>query len=68
MVHPQVVDGEDGFHIWTPVMNMLNKQSQTANKSGPSIWWFDEGAKKTLTINNWHVTKCYTGLQDLWLL
>jgi hypothetical protein len=34
MARPQVVGGGDGLQIWRVAANILNKQSQTANK-----WW-----------------------------
>jgi len=36
MVHPQVVDGEEDLQVWRVAANMLNKQSQTANKGWSS--------------------------------
>jgi hypothetical protein len=35
MVHPQVADRGDGLQIWRVAANILNKQSQIANR-GPS--------------------------------
>jgi hypothetical protein len=32
MVCPQVVDGGDGLKIWRVAVNILSKQSQTADK------------------------------------
>jgi hypothetical protein len=32
MVRPQVVDGGDGLQIWRAAVNILNKQSRTADK------------------------------------
>jgi hypothetical protein len=33
MARPQVVDGGDGLQIWKAAANILNKQSQAADKS-----------------------------------
>jgi len=32
MARPQVADGRDGLQIWRVAINILNKQSRTANK------------------------------------
>jgi hypothetical protein len=32
MARPQVADGGDGLQIWRVAANILNKQSQTADK------------------------------------
>jgi hypothetical protein len=38
MAHPHVADGEDSLQIWKVVVNILSKQSQTANKEwSPSL-------------------------------
>jgi hypothetical protein len=36
MVWPQVVDGGDGLQIWRIAVNILNKQSWTAERGWPS--------------------------------
>jgi hypothetical protein len=44
MVCPQVVYGRDGLQIWRIAANILNKQSQTADKGsrgGPPAWGLD---------------------------
>ena len=33
MARPQVADGEDGLEIWRVAVDMLNKQSPTANRA-----------------------------------
>jgi hypothetical protein len=38
MARPRVADGGDILHIWTVVANMLNRQSQRADKGGPPAW------------------------------
>jgi hypothetical protein len=37
MARPQVADGGDGLQIWRVAANILNKQSQTADKGWSSI-------------------------------
>jgi hypothetical protein len=34
MAHPKVVDAEDGLQMWWVAVNILNRQSWTANRSG----------------------------------
>jgi hypothetical protein len=36
MARPQVADGGDGLQIWRVAANILNKQSQTADKGWSS--------------------------------
>jgi len=36
MVSPQIADGVDGLQIWRVAVNILNKQSQTAEKGRSS--------------------------------
>jgi hypothetical protein len=36
MVSPEIADGEDGLQIWRVAVNILNKQSQTADKGWSS--------------------------------
>jgi hypothetical protein len=38
MARPQVADGGDALQLWREAANILNKQSQTADKGGPSAW------------------------------
>jgi hypothetical protein len=42
VMHPYVVDG-DGHHPWKVAANILNRQSQTANKGSPLPWGLGEG-------------------------
>jgi hypothetical protein len=35
MARPQVADGGDNLQVWRVAVNILNKQSQTANRGGP---------------------------------
>jgi hypothetical protein len=43
MAHPQVADGE-GLQIWREAANILNKQSQTADKGWSSSLEVGSGA------------------------
>jgi hypothetical protein len=55
MVCPQVVDGGDGLQIWRIAVNILNKQSQTANR-----WWSSSlGLGKGLTTPHHKKPACY---------
>jgi hypothetical protein len=36
LARPQVADGGDGLQIWRVAANILNKQSQAADKGWPS--------------------------------
>jgi hypothetical protein len=51
----RVSDGEDGPEIWEVAAKMLNKQSQTAEKSGP----LDLGLGRGLTTPHRKETLCY---------
>jgi hypothetical protein len=33
---------EEQLPIWKAAANILNKQSQTAERGGPPAWWLDE--------------------------
>jgi hypothetical protein len=35
MMRPQVADGGEGLQLWTVTENILDSQSQTADKGGP---------------------------------
>jgi hypothetical protein len=56
MERPQVADGGDGLQIWRVVANILNKQSQTADKGWSSSWELGVGItphrKKTSLLKN----------------
>jgi hypothetical protein len=60
MARPRVADGEDPFKIWRVAVNILNKQSRTAEEGGsPVSGW---GVELTTDHRKIHrVTKCYTG-------
>jgi hypothetical protein len=69
LVHPQVVDGGDSLQIWRVAVNILNKQSQTADKGWSPAWGFDMGLK-LLTIKNNLVMKIHKKPQtcmDSWI-
>jgi len=36
MAQPQIADGRDGLRIWRVTVNILNKQSRTADKGWSS--------------------------------
>jgi hypothetical protein len=44
MVRPQVADGGNTLQIWKVAVNILNKQSRTADKGWPSSLGFGCGA------------------------
>jgi hypothetical protein len=43
MARPQVADGGDGIQIWRVAMNILNKQSRTADKECLPAWGLGVG-------------------------
>jgi hypothetical protein len=43
MAHPQVAIKGDGLQIWKVAANILNKQSQTADKGSPPAWGLEGG-------------------------
>jgi hypothetical protein len=43
MVLPQVVDGGDALLVWMVAADILNKQSQKADKGGPPAWGLGVG-------------------------
>jgi hypothetical protein len=45
MARPQVADGGDALQFWTEAMNILNKQSRTADKVWSSRLGVGRGAK-----------------------
>jgi hypothetical protein len=47
MVHPQVADGGDGLQIWKVAVNILNKQSRTADKGWSSSLGVGRGANNS---------------------
>jgi len=47
MACPQVADGGDGLQIWTVATNMLNKQSQTADKGWSSSFRVGKGTNNS---------------------
>jgi hypothetical protein len=47
MARPQVADGGKGLQIWRVAVNILNKQSQTANKGWPSSLGVGRGANNS---------------------
>jgi hypothetical protein len=47
MAHPQVADGGEGLQIWRVAANILNKQSQTADKGWPSSLGVGRGANNS---------------------
>jgi len=55
MACPWVADRGDGFHTWRAAVNILNKQSQTANGMGPTAW----GLGKGLITPHCKETACY---------
>jgi hypothetical protein len=62
MLCPQVANGEDSIQIWRVDANILNKQSQTANKG----WSYSLGvgrAAKNVSLFKKFITKCTQGLR-----
>jgi len=47
MGRPYVTNGEDGFQIWKVAVNILNKQSRTADKGWSSILGLGRGANNS---------------------
>jgi hypothetical protein len=47
MARPQVADGREGLQIWRVAVNILNKQSRTADKRWPSSLGVGRGAKNS---------------------
>jgi hypothetical protein len=47
MAHPQVVDGGDDLRIWKVAVNILNKQSRTADMGWSSILGVGRGANNS---------------------
>jgi hypothetical protein len=47
MARLQVADGGDGLQIWKVPVNILNKQSQAADKGWPSSVGVGRGAKNS---------------------
>jgi hypothetical protein len=65
MARRQAADEHEGFQIWRVAANILNKQSQTADK----MWSFSFGLG--LNVTNPHrknklVTKCHKG-PEYWI-
>jgi len=48
MAHPQAVDGGNSLQVWRTTANILNKQSQTANKGCSSSLDVGRGANSSL--------------------
>jgi hypothetical protein len=65
MVHPQVADGGDGLQIWRVAVNILNKQSCTADRGWSSSLGFGRGGGLTTpTIKHLICYKIYTTALD----
>jgi hypothetical protein len=47
MVRPQVADGQNGLQIWRVAANILNKQSQTADRGWSSSLGVGRGANNS---------------------
>jgi hypothetical protein len=47
MARPQVADGGEGLQIWRVAVNILNKQSRTADKGWPSSFGVGRGANNS---------------------
>jgi hypothetical protein len=63
MMHPWVADGGDGFQTLRIAVNILKKQSQTANMGWSSSLGLGKGLKDPHHKNQL-VTKCYTVFMD----
>jgi uncharacterized protein (UPF0254 family) len=57
MARFQVADGGDTLQVWRVAVNVLNKQSQTADKGLSSNLGVGRGAYKLLTVENKLLTK-----------
>jgi hypothetical protein len=62
MARPRFADGGDGLLIWRVTTNVLNKQSLTATRGGPTAWEVGEG----LTTPNHKKPACYE--MSLWVV
>jgi hypothetical protein len=60
MARPQVANGGDGLQAWRVAANILNKQSRTAGRGGPSAWRLGVGLT-TPHLKNKLATKCHKG-------
>jgi hypothetical protein len=60
MARSRVADGADGLQIWRVAVNLLNKQSQTANEMWSSSFEVGRRANSS-SPKKQLVTKCYTG-------
>jgi hypothetical protein len=60
MEHLQVADGRDSLQIQRVALNILNKQSWTANMGGPPAWGLGKGLIAPHHKNN-YVMKCHIG-------
>ena len=61
MSRRQVVVGRNGLQIWRLAANILNKQSQAANKGWSSRYVVARGAKNSLPVEIdtlWNFTHC----------
>jgi hypothetical protein len=57
MARHQVADGADGMQIWRVAVNILNKQSRTAERGWSSSLWLGTGADSPPPSNLLSVTK-----------
>jgi hypothetical protein len=68
MVHPQVVDTGDGLQIWRVAVNVLNKESCTADRNSTSSLGVGQGPSNTHRKKILHVANYLQGPRNGWIL